>query len=79
MWSLIVSFLTRNLLGMLGWLAIGAAVLAVLLGAKRAGRNAERVERMQRNVEVQREQLKEAARRPRTRDELAERVRSDDF
>jgi hypothetical protein len=39
-------------------------VAAVLFGARQAGRNAERVETMRRMVEVQRDQLKAASRRP---------------
>ena len=59
--------------------AILGAVAAVLLGARQAGRNAERVERMRRTIEVQREQLDAAARRPRDRDELARRMRDGSF
>ena len=59
--------------------AILGAVAAVLLGARQAGRNAERVERMRRTIEVQREQLDAASRRPRDRDELARRMRDGSF
>lgn len=62
-----------------GTLAILSAVGAVLLGARQAGRNAERVERMQRTIEVQRGQLEAAARRPRDRNELARRMRDGSF
>ena len=62
-----------------GFVAILGAVAAVLLGARQAGRNAERVERMRRTIEVQREQLDAASRRPRDRDELARRMRDGSF
>ena len=62
-----------------GLVAILGAVAAVMLGARQAGRNAERVERMRRTIEVQREQLDAATRRPRDRDELARRMRDGSF
>ena len=69
----------RNVFTVLGWLAASAAVAAVLFGARQAGRNAERVERMRRTVEVQRDQLEAASRRPRDRGELARRMRDGTF
>jgi hypothetical protein len=71
MWLLLQGWLLRNVLALLGWLAAGAAVAAVFLGARKAGRNAERVENMRRTAEVQRDQLEAASRRPRDRGELA--------
>ena len=62
-----------------GIFAIIGAVAAILLGARKAGRNAVRVERMRRTIEVQREQLDAASRRPRDRDELARRMRDGSF
>jgi len=79
MWALVQPWLLRNALSLLGWLAAVAAAAAVLLGARQAGRNAERVERMRKNIEVQRDQLEAAARRPRDRDELARRLRDGTF
>jgi hypothetical protein len=58
-----------------GWLAAAAAVAAVLFGARQAGRTAECIEHMRRRVEVQRDQLEAASRRPRDRRELARRMR----
>jgi hypothetical protein len=66
-------------LKLVGLFAIIGAVAATLLGARQAGRNAERVERMRRTIEVQREQLDAASRRPRDRDELARRMRDGSF
>lgn len=62
-----------------GLAAVAGAVLTVLLGARQAGRNAERIERMRKTIEVQREQLEAASRRPRDRDELLERMRKGRF
>ena len=72
-------WLLRNVLALLGWFAAAAAVAAVLFGARQAGRNAERVENMRRTVELQRDQLKAASRRPRDRGELARRMRDGTF
>ena len=74
MWLLLQGWLLRHVLTLLGWLAAVAGVAAVLFGARRAGRNAERVENMRLTVEVQRDQLEAATRRPRNRDDLARRL-----
>jgi hypothetical protein len=76
---LLRGWLLRNVMGLLGWLAATAAVAAVLFGARQSGRNAERVENMRLTVEVQRDQLKAATRRPRDRGELARRMREGTF
>lgn len=67
-------------------LRYGAIVLAVLLfllsirrSGERAGRLAERLESMEKANDVQREMLEAAARRPRDRDELADRLRDGRF
>ncbi|MBB4267592.1 hypothetical protein [Roseospira visakhapatnamensis] len=60
-------------------LAVVAAVLAVLLGARRAGRLAERLEMMEKAHDAQRRMLEAAARRPRSRDDLAQRLRDGRF
>ena len=62
-----------------GLFAIIGAVAAILFGARQAGRNAERVERMRKTIEVQREQLDAASRRPRDRDQLRRRLRDGSF
>ena len=77
MWLLLQGWLLRNVLALLGWLAAAAGVAAVLFGARQAGRNAERIENMRRTVEVQRDQLDAASRRPRDRGELARRMREE--
>ena len=67
-------------------LRYGAIVLAVLLfllslrrSGERAGRLAERLETTEKANDVQRQMLEAAARRPRDRDELAERLRDGRF
>ena len=79
MTAIIGRLLAAYALKLVGLAAILGAVAAVLFGARQAGRNAERVERMRRTIEVQREQLDAASRRPRDRDELAGRMRGGSF
>ena len=79
MWAIIQGWLTKNVLTLLGYAAAAAAVAAVLLGARQAGRNAERVDRMRKTIEVQRDQLEAATHRPRDRDDLTRRMRDGTF
>jgi hypothetical protein len=67
-------------------LRYGAIVLAVLLfllalrrSGERMGRLAERLGTLEKTNDVQRRMLEAAARRPRDRNELAQRLRSGEF
>lgn len=67
-------------------LRYGAIALAVLLfllslrrSGERTGRLAERLETSEKTNDVQRQMLEAATRRPRDRDELAERLRDGRF
>ena len=67
-------------------LRCGAIALAVLLflfalrrSGERAGRLAERLEATEKTNDVQRRMLEAAARRPRSRDDLADRLRDGHF
>jgi hypothetical protein len=77
--AIIGRLLAPYALKLVGLFAIIGAVTAILLGARQAGRNAERVERMPKSIEVQHDQLDAASRRPRDRDELARRMRDGRF
>ena len=77
--AIICRLLAPYALQLAGLFAAIGAVAAVLLGARQAGRNAERVDRMRKTNEVQREQLDAASRRPRDRDEFARRMRDGSF
>ena len=77
--TLIEQFLAPFALRLAGFAAVIGAILAVLLGARQAGRNAERIARMRKTLEIQREQLEAATRRPRDRSELLERMRDGTF
>jgi hypothetical protein len=50
--AIIGAALAPHALRIAGWLAMLGAVAAVLLGSRQAGRNAERVERMRKTIEV---------------------------
>ncbi|MFC7706071.1 hypothetical protein ACFQXB_17970 [Plastorhodobacter daqingensis] len=67
----------------LRYVAIVLAVLLFLLALRRSGertgRLAERLEIAEKSHEAQRRMLEAAARRPRDRDELAERLRDGKF
>lgn len=67
-------------------LRYGATVLAILLfllalrrSGERSGRLAERLETTEKANDVQRQMLEAAARRPRSRDDLADRLRDGRF
>ena len=77
--AIIGRILAPYVLRIVGLLAVIGAVAAILFGARQAGRNVERVERMRRTIEVQHDQLDAASRRPRDRDELARRMRDGSF
>ena len=65
------------------WAAIAITISLFLLSlrrsAERAGRLAERLENTEKANEIQRRMLEAAALRPRSRDELAERLRNGQF
>jgi len=65
------------------WAAIALTITLFLLSLRRsgehAGRLAERIENMEKANEIQRRMLEAASRRPRNRDELAERLRDGEF
>ncbi len=60
-------------------LATLLVLLALRRSGERAGRLAERLETMEKAFDVQRRMLAAAARRPRSRDDLAERLRRGRF
>jgi hypothetical protein len=74
---------SRFALGVRKWAAIALAVLLFLLSMRRsgerAGRLVERLENKEKANEIQRRMLEAAARRPRDRDELVERLRDGQF
>jgi len=65
------------------WAAIALAISLFLLSLRRsgerAGRLAERLENREKTNEIQRQMLEAAARRPRNRNELDERLRDGEF
>jgi hypothetical protein len=74
---------SRFVLAVGKWAAIALAVLLFLLSLRRSGertgRLAERLETLEETNDVQRRMLEAAARRPRDRDDLADRLRDGEF
>ncbi len=79
MWLIVRSWLSSNALLLVGWGVVGLSVLTVLLGARQAGRNAERVDQLKQVLEVKNAQLRATLDAPRTRGELVDRLRRGKF
>ena len=79
MWVLFTGWLSSNAARLIGWGAIAASVTAILLGARQAGRNAERYDQLQKAMEIKNAQLQATLTAPRTRDELVDRLRNGKF
>lgn len=79
MWIIIKSWISSNLLRLVGWGVAGLSVLTVLLGARQAGRNAERVDQLKQILEVKNAQLRATLDAPLTRGELVDRLRRGKF
>ena len=79
MWLILKSWLSSNLLHLIGWGVAGLSVLTVLLGARQAGRNAEHVDQLKHILEIKDAQLRATLDAPRTRGELVDRLRGGKF
>jgi len=75
MWVIIKTWLSGNLLRIVGWGAAALSAAAVLLGARQAGRNAERVDQLKKSLEIKDAQLRATLDAPRNRGELVDRLR----
>tara|TARA_R110002095_G_scaffold53860_1_gene46592 strand:- start:1721 stop:1960 length:240 start_codon:yes stop_codon:yes gene_type:complete len=79
MLAIFKSWLSSNVLRLLGWGVAALSVLTVLLGARQAGRNTERNDQLKKIVEVKDAQLRATLDAPRTRGELVDRLRRGKF
>lgn len=79
MWAIIKTWLSGNALRLLGWGVTALSVSAVLLGARQAGRNAERVDQLKKTLEIKDAQLRATLAAPRNRGELVDRLRDGKF
>ncbi len=85
MWSSLLAGIlarlwTRRVAGfVLAALTIALFVLNLRRSGEHFGRAAERLETLERNNAIQRQMLDAAARRPRSRDDLVERLRGGGF
>jgi hypothetical protein len=77
--AILKHWLTSNMLRFLGWGAAALSVLIVLLGARQAGRSAERNDQLKKIIEVKNAQLRATLDAPRTRGELVDRLRRGKF
>lgn len=79
MWAIVKTWLSGNLLRLIGWGAAALSVTAILLGARQAGRNAERVDQLKKSLEIKDAQLRATLDAPRNRGELVDRLRDGKF
>ncbi len=79
MLAILKNWLSSNVLRLLGWGEAALSVLTVLLGARQAGRNAERNDQLKKIIEVKDAQLRATLDAPRTRGELVDRLRRGKF
>jgi hypothetical protein len=74
MWKILQAWLSSHVPRLIGWGVAGLSVLTVLLGARQAGRNAERNDQLKKIIEVKDAQLRATLDAPRTRSELVDRL-----
>jgi predicted exporter len=79
MWALIKTWLSGNALRLISWGVAALSVVAVLFGARQAGRSAERVDQLKKTLEIKDAQLRATLDAPRTRGELVDRLRDGKF
>ena len=85
MWaSLVVGLLARPWARRAAAIALALLTIALFIlnlrrSGERAGRAAERFEQLERNDAIHRQMLDAAARRPRSRDDLLDRLRRGEF
>lgn len=79
MWAVFTGWLSSNALRLIGWGVAALSVMAVLLGVRQAGQNAERVDQLKKTLEVKDAQLRATLDAPRNRGELVDRLRNGEF
>lgn len=79
MWALFTGWLSSNAMKLIGYATAALSVSAILLGAREAGRTAERYDQLQKSIEVKNAQLKATLTAPRSRDELVNSLRDGKF
>ena len=72
-------WLLSNLVRLMGWGAAAFSVIAVLLGARQAGRKAERVDQLKTTLKVKDAQLRAQMEAPRSRADLIDWLRQNKF
>jgi hypothetical protein len=77
--GIVAGWLSSHALRLVGWGVTALSVLAVLFGARQAGRNAERADQLKKIIEVKDAQLRATLDAPRNRSELVDRLRRGKF
>jgi len=79
MWTILISWLSSNLIKIIGWGTAALSVSAILFGARQSGRTAERYDQLKKITEIKDAQLRAALDAPRTRADLVDRLRDGKF
>ena len=79
MWALFTGWLSSNAIKLIGYATAAISVSAILLGAREAGRTAEKYDQLQKAMEIKNAQLQATLNAPRTRDELVDQLRDGKF
>ncbi len=79
MLAILTSWLSSNLIKIIGWGTAALSVTAVLLGARQSGRTAERYDQLKKITEIKDAQLRATLDAPRTRADLVKRLRDGKF
>lgn len=79
MWGIVAGWLSTHALRLVSCGVVALSVLAILFGARQAGRNAERVDQLRKIVEIKDAQLHATLDAPRNRSELVDRLRNSKF
>jgi hypothetical protein len=79
MWAIFTGWLSSNAIKLIGYATAALSVSAILLGAREAGRTAEKYDQLQKSMEVKNAQLQATLTAPHTRDELADQLRDGKF
>ena len=79
MWMIFTSWLSSNMVRLVGYGVTALSVSAVFLGIRQSGRTAERYDQLQKIVEIKDAQLRATLDAPRTPADLADRLRDGKF
>jgi ActR/RegA family two-component response regulator len=79
MWALFPGWLSTNAIKLIGYATAALSVSAILLGAREAGRTAEKYDQLQKAMEIKNAQLNATLNAPHNRDQLVDQLRDGKF